>query len=93
MKTYRFNFYLIIVFFIQFKKFKFLEKNSIHDFFFNKSESVKFIPLNYSLWTENYVQITALVDKTVTFTCSIELDGIQFLKSENYKVSFVNEFP
>lgn len=86
MKIYRYNLYLLFLFLIQFKKFKFFEKHSIHDFDFNKSENVKFIPLNYSSWTDNYVQITALVDKTVTFTCSIELDGIQFLKSENYKV-------
>ncbi|RNA42448.1 amalgam-like isoform X2 [Brachionus plicatilis] len=61
------------------------------DLVFNKSEILKLIPLNYSLWSENFVKVTSLVEKTVTFSCSIELDGIQFFKSENYKIIWSRE--
>lgn len=36
----------------------------------------------------NNFKVTAIVSKTVTFTCSITLDDKEFMKSENYRVSF-----
>jgi hypothetical protein len=34
----------------------------------------------------NNFKVTAIVSKTVTFTCSIVLDDKEFMKSENYRV-------
>lgn len=35
----------------------------------------------------SYFKVTALVDKSVTLTCSIDLDDREFSKNGNYKVS------
>lgn len=81
-------YFISSIFYVHFSNLTFLEKNSNHDFVSNKSDSIIFLPLNHSSWSDNFVIINALVEKTVTFTCSIELDGIHFFKSENYKVKF-----
>jgi hypothetical protein len=39
---------------------------------------------------KNNYKITALVDKSVTLTCSIDLDDKNFFKSGNYKVAKLN---
>ena len=39
---------------------------------------------------KNNYKITALVDKSVTLTCSIDLDDKNFFKSGNYKVTKLN---
>lgn len=39
---------------------------------------------------KNNYKITALVDKSVTLTCSIDLDDKNFFKSGNYKVTKFN---
>lgn len=53
----------------------------------NTNEKISQSSLNIvrSMRNSNF-KVTALVDKSVTLTCSIELDEKEFLKSANYKV-------
>ena len=53
----------------------------------NTNEKISQSSLNIvrSMRNSNF-KVTALVDKSVTLTCSIELDNKEFAKSANYKV-------
>lgn len=53
----------------------------------NTNEKISQSSLNIvrSMRNSNF-KVTALVDKSVTLTCSIELDDKEFSKSGNYKV-------
>ena len=41
---------------------------------------------------KNNFRVTALIGKTITLTCSIELNDLEFSKSGNYKVNRLNVY-
>ncbi|CAF1045685.1 unnamed protein product [Brachionus calyciflorus] len=46
---------------------------------------------NQSYWKKNVVKVSALVGKSISLSCTIELDEIHFFKSDNYKIIWSRE--
>jgi hypothetical protein len=54
---------------------------------FDQSKTLNVQPLNLEAIRKNTFNVTGLVNKSITLSCSIHVDEVNFFNTENYKVS------